>query len=127
VIVRVLSARVRPGRVGQFNTVMRRQLALLREQQGLVYAKLARRLDADGGEEVLLFEEWQDPESVYAWAGDDLSKPRLLPEAQDAAEALTVSHYEALDHGLEAPTPADEEPAFATPARIDRRDAGEDS
>src|SRR4051812_49458236 len=76
---------------------MRRQLALIKEQPGLVYVKLGRRLDADGGEEVVLFEEWQDPDSVYAWAGADLSKPRLLPGLADAAESITVGHYEALE------------------------------
>lgn len=101
VIVRVLTARVRPGRVGQFNVAMRRQLAILRDQPGLVYVKLARRLDSDGGEEVLLFEEWRDPDSVYTWAGEDLSRPRLLPAAQEAAEEVSVAHYEALDIGLD--------------------------
>ncbi|HJW23243.1 MAG TPA: antibiotic biosynthesis monooxygenase [Candidatus Limnocylindrales bacterium] len=101
VIVRVLTAQVPPGRVGQFNVSMRRQLAILRDQPGLVYVKLARRLESGGGEEVVLFEEWRDPDSVYAWAGDDLSRPRLLPAAFDAASEIMVTHYEALDIGLE--------------------------
>ncbi len=100
-IVRVLTAQVPPGRVGQFNVAMRRQLAIIKDQPGLVYVKLARRLDSGGGEVVVLFEEWRDPDSVYAWAGEDLSKPRLLPAALDAAEEITVTHYEALDVGLE--------------------------
>lgn len=100
-IVRVLTAQVAPGRVGQFNVSMRRQLAILRDQPGLVYVKLARRLERGGGEEVVLFEEWRDPDSVYAWAGDDLSRPRLLPAAFEAASEITVTHYEALDIGLE--------------------------
>jgi hypothetical protein len=87
--------------VGQFNVAMRRQLAIMRDQPGLVYVKLARRLEVGGGELVLLFEEWRDPDSVYAWAGDDLSRPRLLPAAADAAAEITVTHYEALDAGLE--------------------------
>ena len=96
-IVRVLNGRVRAGRVGQVNAALRRQVALLREQPGLVYVKLARRLEADGGEEVVLFEEWRDPDSVYAWAGEDLSRPRLVPGAQDAVDELTVTHFEVLD------------------------------
>jgi quinol monooxygenase YgiN len=101
VIVRVLTARVRAGRVAQFNAAMRKLLPIMREQPGLVYLKLARRLEADGGEEVVLFEEWRDPDSVYAWAGNDLSRTRLLPGAYDAAETITVTHYEALDIGLD--------------------------
>jgi quinol monooxygenase YgiN len=97
VIVRVLTARVPPGRVGQFNNAMRQLLDEMRAQSGLVYVKLARRLQADGGEEVVLFEEWRDPDSVYAWAGRDLSRPRLVPGAREAAESIAVMHYEALD------------------------------
>jgi hypothetical protein len=55
-IVRVLRASVEPGRVGHFNALIRQQLPILREQKGLVYVKLARRLEIDGGEEVILFE-----------------------------------------------------------------------
>lgn len=98
-IVRVLTARVRAGRVGQFNNAMRQLQEEMRAQPGLVYVKLARRLQADGGEEVVLFEEWRDPDSVYAWAGLDLSQPRLVPGAAEAAESISVSHYEALDKG----------------------------
>jgi len=100
-IVRVLTARVRPGLVGQFNNAMRQLQEQMRAQPGLVYVKLARRLQADGGEEVVLFEEWRDPDSVYAWAGQDLSQPRLVPGASDAAESIAVMHYEVLD--VEAP------------------------
>jgi heme-degrading monooxygenase HmoA len=99
-IVRVLTARVRPGRVGQFNHAMRQLQDEMRTQPGLVYVKLARRLQADGGEEVVLFEEWRDPDSVYAWAGQDLSQPRLVPGAFEAAESIAVMHYEALDLDL---------------------------
>jgi heme-degrading monooxygenase HmoA len=97
VIVRVLSAKVRAGRVSQFNAGMRRQVAMIREQPGLVHVKLGRRLEADGGEEVVLFEEWQDPDSVYAWAGSDLSKPRLMPDLENVADSVTVGHFEALE------------------------------
>ena len=100
-IVRVLTARVRAGRVGHFNAAMRQQLPLMRGQPGLVYVKLARRLEADGGEEVVLFEEWRDADSVYGWVGHDLAKPRLLPAAAEAADQVIVTHYEALDVGLD--------------------------
>ncbi len=117
-IVRVLTARVRPGRVGQFNVAMRRQLAIMRDMPGLMYVKLARRLEADGGEEAVLFEEWQDPDSVYAWAGEDLSRPRLLPAAFDAVEEVTVTHYEALDVGIEEALPDGADPTGETPGGV---------
>jgi len=97
VIVRILTAQVKPGRVSHFNAVIRQQLPILREQAGLVYVKLARRLEADGGEIVILFEEWRDPDSVYAWAGPDLSRPRLPEGAEESLVDLQVVHYESLD------------------------------
>jgi heme-degrading monooxygenase HmoA len=117
VIVRVLTAHVRAARVGQFNAAMRRQLPLMRDQPGLVYLKLARRLEADGGEEVVLFEEWRDPDSVYAWVGNDLSKPRLLKAAIDAAEHVVATHYEALDIGIDEVDPAGPGEVVSAPDR----------
>jgi len=97
VIVRVLTARVKPGRASQFNALIRQQLPIMREQPGLVYVKLARRLEPDGGEEVILFEEWRDSDAVYSWAGGNLIRPRLLPGAEEELLDVTVVHYEALD------------------------------
>jgi quinol monooxygenase YgiN len=108
VIVRVVTARVRPGRIGQFSVAMRRQLAILADQPGLVYAKLARRVDGAGDEEVVLFEEWRDAASLYAWAGDDLARARLLPAAADAATEVTVTHYEGLGWSPEADGDSDQ-------------------
>lgn len=96
VIVRVLRAQVRPGRVAAFNVVFRRQVALLREQPGLLYVQLARRLEPDGGQEAVLFEEWADAASLYAWVGPDLAAPRLVPGARELIDDLTVSHFEVL-------------------------------
>jgi hypothetical protein len=96
-IVRVLRASVKPGRVGHFNALMRQQLPILKDHSGLVYVKLARRLEPDGGEEVILFEEWRDATSLYGWAGDDISRPRLLPGSEDLLLDLSVTHYESLD------------------------------
>lgn len=95
-IVRVLRARVNAARVSAFNAVFRRQVVLLREQPGLVYVKLARRLQPDGGEEAILFEEWRDAASLYAWVGPNLTEPRLVPGARELIEELIVAHYEAL-------------------------------
>ena len=96
-IVRLLRIRVRPSKVGAFNAVFRAQVALLREQPGLVYVKLARRLQADGAEEVVLFEEWRDAASLYEWVGADLTEPRLVPGSRELVEEIVVAHYEALD------------------------------
>ena len=96
-IVRVLRARIRPGKVGAFNAIFRQQVPLLKDQPGMVYVKLARRLQPDGGEDVVLFEEWQDAASLYAWVGPNLMEPRLVPGAKELIDELVVAHYEALD------------------------------
>lgn len=96
-IVRVLRVSVRAGKVGAFNALFRRQVVLLREQPGLVYVKFARRLRPDGGQDAVLFEEWQDAASLYAWVGPDLTAPRLVPGARELIEELVIAHYESLD------------------------------
>ncbi len=95
-IVRVLTARVAQHNAGRFEELLRQQLPRMRAYDGLVYLKLARQ--ANGAfEEVLLFEEWRDATALYAWAGEELAKPRLLPGAEQLAEDVRVTHYEALD------------------------------
>jgi quinol monooxygenase YgiN len=95
-IVRVLTARVTMERAGRLNALLRTQVPLLREQEGLVYVKLARRLEGTH-EEVVLFEEWRDPEAMYAWTGPAIEKPRLVPGAEELIEDLRITHFEALD------------------------------
>ena len=97
VIVRILTARVPRENVGPFNDLLRAQLGELRLQPGLVYAKLARRLNEDHGEEVVLVEEWRTPSDLFEWTHGRLTKPRLLPGTEDLIHDLTISHYEALD------------------------------
>ena len=94
---------MRPGRVGAFNALFRRQVALLREQNGLLYVKFARRFQADGGEEAVLFEEWQDAAALYAWVGPNLAEPRLIPGVRELVEDIHVAHYEALSEETDAP------------------------
>lgn len=95
-IVRVVTATVRTERAARFDALMREQLTSLRTQEGLIYAKLARRIH-NGLEEVILFEEWRDTSALYRWAGPELSKPVLMPGSQELVEDVRVTHYEALD------------------------------
>ncbi len=98
---------MRPGRVGAFNALFRTQVPLLQQQPGLVYVKLARRLGPDGGEEAVLFEEWEDAASLYAWVGPNLAEPRLVPGVRELIDEIHVAHYEALDRDIDA-GPVDE-------------------
>ena len=95
-IVRVLTATVLDERAGTFNELMRKQLPILRDYDGLRYVKLARRIQGRS-EEVVLFEEWRDMASLYAWTGPELTKARLFPGAEELVTDLRIVHYEALD------------------------------
>jgi heme-degrading monooxygenase HmoA len=108
-IVRVLTARVARHNAGRFEDLLRQQLPAMREHEGLVYVKLARQ--ANGAfDDVLLFEEWRDATALYGWAGEELSKPRLLPGAEALADDVRVTHYEALD--------VDPDSLFAVPSGL---------
>ncbi len=117
VIVRVLTARVAAPAVASLNQLLRAQLAELHEQPGLVYAKLARRLLEDDGEEIVLFEEWRTPADLWTWTRGRLATPRLLPATEELISELRIDHYESLDvlpddvefrraHAEAAPDPA---------------------
>src|SRR3954452_14014292 len=95
VIVRILRARDPRQNVGPFNDLLRAQLTELRAQPGLVYAKLARRLNEDQGEEVVRVEEWRTPPDLFEWPQVLFNKPRLLPGTEDLVADLMVTHYEA--------------------------------
>lgn len=95
-IVRVLTATVSDRASPRLHELMRQQLPILRERDGLVYVKLARRL-VGREEEVVLIEEWRDTAALYAWTGPNLDLPRLLPGTEDLITELRIAHYEALD------------------------------
>lgn len=95
-IVRLVTATVKAERAGTFNALMRAQLPALRRSPGLVYVKLARRIQGDS-EEVLLYEEWHDTASLYDWVGGEITRARLEPGAAELATSLSIVHYEALD------------------------------
>jgi heme-degrading monooxygenase HmoA len=95
-IVRVLTATVAHRASPRLHDLMRQQLPLLREHEGLIYVKLARRL-VGREEEVMLFEEWRDTAAMYVWTGPNIERPRLLPGAEDLITDLRITHYEALD------------------------------
>ena len=97
VIVRILTAKVPAENIGLFNDLLRAQLKELQEQPGLVYAKLARRLDENQSEEVVLVEEWRTPSDLFEWTRGRLTRPRLLPGTEDLIANLIITHYEALD------------------------------
>jgi heme-degrading monooxygenase HmoA len=97
VIVRVLRARIKATKIAAFDAVFRSQVALIREQPGIMYVKFARRIQPDGTEDAVLFEEWEDSSSMYAWVGPDLAEPRLVPGVRALIDDVEVAHFESLD------------------------------
>ena len=96
-ILRVVTARVPSQNIGAFNELLRAQVVELRTQPGLVYGKLARRLEEDGTEEVVLIEEWATSADLFEWTRGQLNQPRLLPGTESLVDHVVVTHYEALD------------------------------
>lgn len=96
-IVRVLRIKVKARNVAAFDALFRTQVDLLRAQPGLEYVKLARQIQPDGSEDVVLFEEWLTAANLYAWVGPTLIEPRLVDGARRLIDEVVVSHYEALD------------------------------
>ena len=66
------------------------------QHPGLVYVKLARRIDGDV-EEVVLYEEWKDTASLYGWTGPEVTRPRYDAGCRGYGADLDIKHYEALD------------------------------
>jgi hypothetical protein len=95
-IIRILTARVPQRHAAAFEAVLREQLPLMRQHDGLLYVKLARQAHREY-DDVLLFEEWRDAASLYGWTGPNVDRPRLLPGAEGLADSVDVTHYEALD------------------------------
>lgn len=96
-IVRLLRARVSPPRVAAFDALFRSQVDLIREQPGIKYVRFVRRILPDGSEDAVLFEEWADLSSMYAWVGPNLTEPRLIPGVRQVVESLEIVHFEVLD------------------------------
>jgi quinol monooxygenase YgiN len=95
-IVRVVHARVTRGHEQQFHQLLLEQAPVMRAHDGLRYLKMARQVTRDG-ERIMMVEEWADAPSLYAWAGADLTRARLMPGAYDLLEEVSVEHYEAID------------------------------
>ena len=107
-IVRVLRLTIRPSRVAAFDVLFRRQVAVMRTLPGLSYVTFARRIQADGSEDAVLFEDWNDATSLYAWVGPDLTAPRLLPGVRELVDTLEVAHFEVVGEPVAAPATAPE-------------------
>ena len=93
-IVRVFTGRVAARREGEFNANVRGRLDEIRNAQGNVYVKFARKIEGDR-EVVMLITEWRTAADLYAWTGEDVGTPKMVD--LDMLEDWKVEHWEALD------------------------------
>ena len=119
-VIRVVSGRVKQGREGEFNQLMRDvRLPEMRRQEGFVYAKFGRQVLPDG-ERFFFVSEWRDVRALYDWVGPDLTRPITLSGGEHLVEEFKVELYEAMDVQLH-PRPdeiaerADEPPSAIPP------------
>ena len=93
-IVRVFTGRVAARHEGDFNAGVRSRLHEIRQAQGNVYVKFARKIEGDR-EVVMLITEWRTAADLYAWAGEDVGTPKMVD--LELLEDWKVEHWEALD------------------------------
>jgi hypothetical protein len=96
-IIRVLTAQIDSANVAEANTLLRQLLDEIRQQPGLAYAKLARRLVENDDEDIILIEEWLTPVDLFTWTGGMLQRARLPASAPDIFGNVSITHYESLD------------------------------
>jgi len=95
-LVRVLTFQIAEPNAMEAHVHMRSLLTDLREQPGLAYAKLARRL-LDAHEEMVLIEEWLTPTDLFEWTRGHLERARLPERMPELFDNLVITHYESLD------------------------------
>jgi heme-degrading monooxygenase HmoA len=111
-VIRIVTGRVKQGREGEFNALMREQrLPEMRRQGGFVYAKFGRQIRPDG-ERFIFISEWRDVSSLYDWIGPDLTKPVTIRGAEHLVDEYKVELYEAMDVPLQ-PETAEPQAGFA--------------
>jgi heme-degrading monooxygenase HmoA len=116
-IIRVVRGRVKPGREGEFNHLMREvRLPEMRRQEGFVYAKFGRQVQPEG-ERFLFVSEWRDVGALYDWVGPDLTRPVTLSGGEHLVQEFEVELYEAMDVELH-PLPDDAERAEGPPSAL---------
>ncbi len=96
-IVRIVSAVVPPELTSAVHAHIREEwLPGLRSQPGMVYVKLARRLD-QAGERLMLITEWRTVADLYRWAGDDIDTRHLAEGHEPLVQHWDIQHFESLD------------------------------
>ena len=111
-VIRVVRGRVKQGREGEFNALMREtRLPEVRRQKGFVYAKFGRQIQPDG-ERFIFVSEWRDVGALYDWIGPDLTLPVTIRGAEHLVEEYVVELYEAMEVPLQ---PESGEPGPITP------------
>lgn len=96
-IIRLVRARIAPGRSADFHAQVRAEgLPHLLAGPGLVGLHIGRR-DEDGEEIAILVSVWRDWETLTSTLGEDATRPYLLTLESGLVTSVTVEHFEALE------------------------------
>ena len=97
-IVRVFEARIRAGKLGEFEELLKSvSIPLVLAQPGLLECRTGRPVGGANPDTFVMVSVWRDVPSIQAFAGDDWEQP-VIPDPREAAiiEASTVRHFEVL-------------------------------
>lgn len=94
-IVRIFRARIRPGRLDEWQQrVEQHSIPWMRRQDGLVTFYPGKPMDGES-REYSMTSVWEDVESIRAAVGEDWRKAILFADEADLVESVEIHHYQA--------------------------------
>lgn len=92
-IMRIFRARVKPGRRGDFERLVReKSIPIMRRQSGLITIQVGRPMERRPDEFVLVT-VWEDLASLQRWTGENWNEVVPMPGEADLMEEATLQHY----------------------------------
>lgn len=96
-IIRLVRARISPGRSADFHARVREEgLPHLLAGPGLLGLHVGRR-EEDGVEIAIVVSVWRDWDALTSTLGDDATQPYLLTLDSGLVTSVDVEHFEALE------------------------------
>jgi transposase/heme-degrading monooxygenase HmoA len=93
-IIRVFSARLKPGMRGEYERLARTvALPLIRDQSGCFGARIEQVRD-DRPNDFVVVSLWRDRESIEAFAGEHWEEAVIVPGEADLLQEVVVHHFD---------------------------------
>jgi heme-degrading monooxygenase HmoA len=98
-IVRIVRGNVAAALVPTFHDLARRTVPEVLAGQGVVSARVARQIAADGAEEIMFVTVWRDMPALYAWldGSDLLEVPSRTRPLESCLSGRDLQYYEVID------------------------------